>query len=407
MIELLAPAGNLEKLNWACAYGADAVYFGMENFSLRSFAGNFNFETAEKGVNNLHALNKKGYAALNIYPGTDEYGELLKTAGILADLKIDAFIAADMGVMALLKKNFPKIKIHVSTQANTVSAQTALFYADLGASRVNLARELSFEAIKNIRLRTKNKIETEVFIHGSVCFSYSGRCAISDYLASRGANKGKCAQSCRWKYLISEELRPNEYMPVFEDARGLYLFNSKDLALFRYVKKLKEIGVNSLKIEGRMKNLNYLSSVISLYRRLMDGEDISDEECLKLLYRVSNRRYSEGFMPAGKVSSGDYSFDLGKYESEAEFVGHTSSEIYGDMREVIVKGNIYAGETLERLTPDGRISEIIMPVPLLCKNGEKKDTAHSSDIILIDKDINEYTILRRVKKDETGRQKLG
>ena len=232
MTKLLAPAGTLEKLYWVSAYGADEVYFGMKNFSPRSFAGNFTFEEAEEGLNHLHKLGKQGFITLNIYPRSNEYEDLKKTAKRLEEIGADAFIVADIGLISTLIETCPKVPIHVSTQANTVSSQTSLFYSKMGATRVNLARELSFDEIKQIAEDTKGKIETEVFIHGSVCFSYSGRCAISDYLAKRGANKGQCAQSCRWKYYLSEETRPNEYMPVFEDERGLYLFNSRDLTEF-------------------------------------------------------------------------------------------------------------------------------------------------------------------------------
>ena len=399
MTELLAPAGSPEKLRWAAAYGADAVYFGMKDFSLRSFAGNFTPEEAEEGLKLLHSQGKKGYAALNIYPRSFEYGKVLETAGILSEIGVDAFISADPGVISLLIKHFPKIEMHVSTQANTVSSQTALFYAGLGASRVNLARELSFSEIKRIAEETKGRIETEVFIHGSVCFSYSGRCAISDYLAGRGANGGKCAQSCRWQYSLCEEKRPGEYMPVFEDERGLYLFNSRDLALFRYVPKLIDAGVSSLKIEGRMKNIHYLASVISLYRRLIDGEDIPEEEASELISRVPNRRYSEGFMPDGKTGPDDYSTDMGKYSAGSEFVACGTASVRNGLREFTAKANIYAGETLEMITPDGNRRDIVMPNPIPCGDGALRETVHSCHTVMLDESYGEYALLRRVEKN--------
>jgi len=210
MTELLAPAGTLEKLKWALAYGADAVYFGMKDFSLRSYAENFTPEDAAEGLRLLHAQGKRGYATLNIYPFTDEYPALLQTAGALAEMGVDAFIASDLGVIQALAAHFPRVPIHVSTQANTVSAQAALAYRAFGATRVNLARELSLAQIREIQAHIAGQIESEVFIHGSVCFSYSGRCAISDYLTGRRANRGECTQPCSCVPLLPSVLEKME-----------------------------------------------------------------------------------------------------------------------------------------------------------------------------------------------------
>ncbi|KKK69770.1 hypothetical protein LCGC14_2930700, partial [marine sediment metagenome] len=294
--ELLAPAGDLEKLKWAVAYGADAVYFGAEFGSLRSFAGNFSFDDAEKGIAHLHENNRKGYVALNIYPFSEEYDKLIETAKTLDDIGVDAFIVADLGVLNELKKLNLNAALHISTQANTTSSQAVLAYKQLGASRVNLARELSADRIKDIQHQIGDGIETEVFIHGSVCFSYSGRCAISDYMTGFAANRGECKHPCRWKYSLVEEKRPGEYMPVYEDDRGLYLFNSKELALFGFVPALTEAGVRSFKIEGRMKSIHYIATVVSFYRKVIDGKVFSWEEGLEMLSRIPNRGYSQGFM---------------------------------------------------------------------------------------------------------------
>ncbi|PKL47246.1 MAG: peptidase U32, partial [Planctomycetes bacterium HGW-Planctomycetes-1] len=308
--EITAPAGTYEKLIWAVRYGADAVYFGLDFGSLRAYAGNFTLEQAAKGLDYLHKNGKKGYIALNIYPFSDEYDKLLDIAGQLADMNADALIVSDIGLIFELKKAGIKIPIHISTQANTTSSQTVLAYRQLGAARVNLARELSFEQVEQICKDTLHSgVELEVFIHGAVCFSYSGRCAISDYLTGRKANRGECTHPCRWGYSLVEEKRPDEYFPVFEDNRGQYMFNSKDLALFEYVEPLAKAGVSSFKIEGRMKSVHYIASVVSLYRQLIDGQPrlagqesgeagkkITPEDCLKLLGRVKNRGYSTGFM---------------------------------------------------------------------------------------------------------------
>ena len=396
MPELLAPAGSLENLYWACAYGADAVYFGLQRFSLRSFAGNLTLEESETGLKHLHALGKKGYATLNIYPFSDEYDELRNLAGILSEQGVNAFIASDIGVIGMLRKEFPNTPVHVSTQANTVSAQTALFYRDLGVKRVNLARELTLEQIEEFQKRIDGKIETEVFIHGSVCFSYSGRCAISDYLSARGGNRGECSQSCRWKYFLMEEQRPGEYMPVFEDERGCYILNSKDLALYRFMPQLSQYGISSFKIEGRMKSIHYVSSILAIYRALLDGKQLPQEEINRNLSRVSNRGYTEGFMK-GINRPDDYNREKGGYVSTSLFLINTLTETQGDMRKCLVKGTVNAGEELEVLTPDGSTFNYRMPNPIVTAWGKELDKAQNCHIILLpSKAIPDYSILRRV-----------
>jgi putative protease len=385
-------------LKWAVAYGADAVYFGVTRFSLRSSAGNFTLEDATAGLRYLHARGRRGYVTLNIYPFSDEYDSLLETASALAEMGADAFIVADLGVFTALRQAFPAVPLHISTQANTVSAQAALAYAALGARRVNLARELSLSQIEEILRRIAGAIETEVFIHGSVCFSYSGRCAISDYLTGRRANRGECTQSCRWNYALMEETRPGEYFPVFEDERGLYLFNSKDLALYRYVQPLAAAGVTSLKLEGRMKNAHYLATVVSLYRRLLDGEEIPEEEIRTQLSRVSNRGYSEGFMK-GAISDEDYQRDFGGYHFTAIVIAHTAEETAPGGRVCVVNNSINAGETLELLTPDGHVRPYTLPNPLRTAEGEELLLAQNHHRLLLDAALPAYAILRRVQEE--------
>ncbi|HEX2950542.1 MAG TPA: U32 family peptidase C-terminal domain-containing protein [Armatimonadota bacterium] len=397
--ELLAPAGTLEKLKWAAIYGADAVYFGVTEFSLRSYAGNFTMEDAQEGLSFLHAHGKKGFVTLNIYPFSDEYDALMQTAGALADMGADAFIVADLGAITTLQQMGLGVPIHVSTQANTVSAQTVQAYQALGATRVNLARELSLPQIHDIQRRIAGSgMETEVFIHGSVCFSYSGRCAISDYLTGRRANRGECTQSCRWNYTLMEEKRPGEFFPVFEDQRGLYLFNSKDLALFRYVPELVNCGVTSLKLEGRMKNSHYIAAVTSLYRRILAGETVPEEEIWTLLSRVSNRGYSEGFMK-GTITPEDYQTDFGSYFASSVFIANTTEHCRHGQRVCDVKNSLNAGETLEMLTPDGRATNYTMPSPLLTAEGEELQVAQNHHKILLDASLPAYTIFRRVTEE--------
>ncbi|MEN6385006.1 MAG: U32 family peptidase [Phycisphaerales bacterium] len=394
--ELVAPAGTLEKLIWAARYGADAVYFGTEFGSLRAYAGNFSLDDAQKGIDFLHKNGKRALVTLNIYPYSDEYEKLLKTAQILNEMKVDALIVADIGLVFELKKAGIKSAIHISTQANTTSSQSVLAYHQLGAARVNLARELSFEQIKQIREDTSpSGIQLEVFIHGAVCFSYSGRCAISDYLTARKANRGECTHPCRWEYSLVEEKRPNEFFPVFEDKRGQYMFNSKDLALFEYIRPLKEIGVDGFKIEGRMKSVHYIASVLSLYRQLLDGKEISPQECLRLLSRVKNRGYSTGFMK-GEILQSDYSTEKSDTSSEAVFVGDIVNEETATGCICHTRNKIFAGEKLEVLTPAGEMSEITMPKPLKTIDGNDAEFVNNPEKILLVQKLPAYSILRRV-----------
>jgi len=394
-MELVAPAGNMEKLKWAVAYGADAVYFGMKFGSLRSFAGNFTLDEAAQGIAYLQTRGKRGYVTLNIYPFSDEYERLVHAAQSLDDMGADAFIVSDVGVLRALKTLNLRAALFVSTQANTTSYQTAMAFKELGARRVNLARELPLERIKAIQEKTKGEIETEVFIHGAVCFSYSGRCAISDYLAGFSANRGQCKHPCRWKYFLMEEKRPGHYMPVFEDERGLYLFNSKDLALFEFVPALKEAGVSSVKIEGRMKSIHYVASVVSFYRQVLDGKIFSWAEGLRLLNRVFNRGYSTGFMK-GAVDGNDYSLEPDKVRAHSVFVGSVAERGATGECVVEVKNKIYEGEELETLSPGGLLSKVTLPKPLKTTDGLYVTSANNPQFICLDPDLGPYTILRRI-----------
>ena len=394
-MELLAPAGNLEKLKWAVIYGADAVYFGMEFGSLRNFAGNFSLEDAASGLDWLHRQGKKGYLALNIYPFSHEYEQLIDSAMILDEIGVDAFIVSDLGVLMELKKLPLRAAIHISTQANTVSSQAVLAYKELGAKRVNLARELSLNQIREIHKQVNNRIETEVFIHGAVCFSYSGRCAMSDYLTGFRANRGECKHPCRWKYALVEEQRPGQYLPVFEDQRGLYLFNSKDLALFEFVPDLLEAGVSSIKIEGRMKSIHYIATAVSFYRQVLDGKKFSVQEGLEMLNRVPNRGYSTGFMKGG-IDGNDYQRHSSNSCSGSIFVGNVLDNRMNNCPVLEVRNKIHAGEMLEVLSPDGSLRIISMTEPLLTTDGRKVSFANNSQFLLIDEDLTPYTILRRL-----------
>jgi len=393
-VELLAPAGDMERLEYAATYGADAVYFGVKNFSLRNFAGNFSIQEAEVALKLLHSKDKKGYVTLNIYPYSEEYRELLEVAHDLEAVGADAFIVSDLGVLHELKKAGIKTPLHISTQANTMSAQTIMAYAALGAKRVNLARELTIQQIASIQASVKGKVETEVFIHGAVCFSYSGRCAISDYMTGRKANRGECTHPCRWKYAVVEETRQGEYYPVAEDDRGLYIFNNKDLALFPYVKELTDLGVTSFKIEGRMKTIHYIATVVSLYKKIINGAKLSQKEIEGTLAKVSNRGYTLGFMKGGLVPE-DYALDDNKPKATTLFVANVIEE-KKDSCVVRVRNKIKAGDDLEVLSPDGTIKQIKISNQIKTQDGTTTGTVNNEDIIVLDEALKKYSLLRRL-----------
>ena len=395
MAELLAPAGNLEKLKWAVQYGADAVYFGLQSFSLRNFAGNFSIDDVDQAMTYLKQYNRKGYVTLNIYPWSHEYDQLISEARLLEDIGVDAFIVSDLGVIWELKKNQFKTPVHISTQANTVSYQTIAAYHSLGAKRVNLARELSIDQIAEIQSHIqKMDVETEVFIHGAVCFSYSGRCAISDYLAGRKANRGECTHPCRWNYYLVEEKRHNEFLPVFEDNRGYYLMNTKELALFPFVPALTQMGVHSFKIEGRMKSIHYVASTVSFYRKILNGYSCTEEEGMELLNRISNRGYSYGFMKGG-ITPDDYAIHQRQSTSHARFVGNIIEETIDDQPLMNVRNTIHAGETLELLLPSGQLKNIVLPEWLHLKDNSIVKKANHGSYVRLDEKIPAYSIFRR------------
>jgi putative protease len=397
--ELLAPAGNPEKLKYAAAYGADAVYFGAKFGSLRSFAGNFDFEQAAAAIDYIHERGKKAYITLNIYPFTEEYPKLLDTAERLDSLRPDAFIVADIGVLSELNNRSLKTPIHISTQANVTSSQAALAFGELGAKRVNLARELSLKQIKRIQSDIESEIETEVFIHGSVCFSYSGRCAISDYMTGFRANHGECKHPCRWKYHLVEQKRPGEYYPVAEDDRGLYFFNSRELALFEYVPELADAGVASFKIEGRMKSIHYIATTVSFYRKVIDGERFDWQAGLEQLSRIPNRGYSRGFMK-GSVQPEDYKLEDNESKSQSRMVANVTEQKIDDKPVLNIRNKITGGETLELLTPDGRLSEFEAPETFTTIAGEQLAEVNNHLSIILAQPLPPFSILRRTSSPQ-------
>ena len=299
--EVLAPAGDMEKLRFAVAYGADAVYLAGKAYGMRTASGNFTPEEMQEAVRYCHERGVKVYVTVNTLPRDEEMLQLPKYLSTLDEIGVDALILADLGVLMLAKRYAPHCEIHISTQTSIVNAQAATAYHELGASRVVLARELTLEQIAYIRKNTPKDLELEAFIHGAMCMAYSGRCMLSQYLAGRDANRGNCAQPCRWGYRVVEEYRPNEYMSIEEDEHGTYIFNSKDMNLLPYVDQVAKAGIDSLKIEGRVKTAYYAAVVTNAYRRAADlyaadpDHFAPPQELLDEVWKVSHREYFTGF----------------------------------------------------------------------------------------------------------------
>lgn len=348
--ELLAPAGDFEKLRTAIHYGADAVYLGDSRFSLRNRAGNFGPQELEKAVCYVREHGAKAYVTVNIFPHNRDLAEIEEHIEILKAVKPDAVILSDPGVFMMLRKKAPEIDIHISTQANITNAESAVFWENLGAKRLVLSRELSLDEIGEIRKRTA--AELEVFVHGSLCISYSGRCYISSFLTSRSANEGECANSCRWNYTLMEEKRPGEFFPVFEDDRGTYVMSSKDLCMIERLRLLAEAGIDSFKIEGRMKGINYVAGVVKTYREAIDaigGECTVNPRWLRELAMSSSRGYTTG-MFFGKQPDEDYNFDGESYRMSHELVGIVL-EVNGNVAKVGLRNRLDAGDYVEFLSP--------------------------------------------------------
>lgn len=326
-IELLAPAGDLEKLKIAVLYGADAVYLGGTSFSLRAKAKNFDTEQMREGIEFAHAHGVKVYVTCNIFAHNEDFNSMSDYFRELEQLGADAILVADPGVFALARKTVPNMDIHISTQANNTNYHTALFWKELGATRIVMARELSLREIKEISDNIPEELEIEAFVHGAMCISYSGRCLLSNYLTGRDANKGACSHPCRWKYYVTEENRKGEYMPVVEEERGTYIFNSKDLCMIDHIPELVDAGIMSLKIEGRIKTAFYVGTVIRVYREAIDDylKDPALYESKKQYYieevaKASYRGFTTGFY-YGKPDQNEQIYTTSAYIRSYDFIG--------------------------------------------------------------------------------------
>lgn len=325
-IELLAPAGDMEKLKTAVYYGADAVYFGGEMFSLRAGAGNLSVPEIREAMDFLHARGARGYMTINIYPHNEHLNLLRNYLMEIKDIPVDAFLVSDPGVMTILKEIIPDAEIHLSTQANTTNYMTARFWASMGVKRIVTAREMSLKEIREMRDQLPDEVEIESFVHGAMCISYSGRCLMSNFMTGRDANMGACTHPCRWKYSIVEEKRPGEYYPIEEDSHGSYIMNSRDLCMLDGIPDLAAAGVSSLKIEGRMKSAYYVATVVSAYRTALDHY-LADPDNYQYdpawfteLCKASHREFTHGFY-YNKPSAEDQNYQSSDYIREYSFVG--------------------------------------------------------------------------------------
>ena len=350
--EVLAPAGDFERLQAAVKYGADAVYLGATSFGMRANAGNFNEEELRAGVKFAHEHGVRVYLTCNILPTNEEADQLEEFLLRAADAGVDALIVADVGILMMARRLVPQIDIHISTQTGVVNYLTANELYKLGAKRVVLARELSLETIREIRRRTPADLEIECFVHGAMCMSFSGRCLLSNYLTGRDANRGECAQPCRWSYYLMEEKRPGQYFPIFEDEHGSYILNAKDMSMIDHIDDLVDAGITSLKIEGRAKSAYYVSVVTNAYRQAVD-QYVADPENYHLagwlaeeVYKVSHREYCTGFY----YGRADQCYLSGGYVRECDIVAvvdHCADGwLYGTQR-----NRFAVGDEVEILEP--------------------------------------------------------
>lgn len=399
--ELLAPAGNMEKGLVAMEYGADALYLAGKEFGMRASAGNFSISEMREILSIAHAKGVKIYVTVNVFPHNDEIDLLSPYLAQLEELQVDGLILADIGVYRLAKKFAPSIPLHLSTQANTVNYQAAQFWEELGFSRLVMARELSREDIARVKQETNAEIE--VFVHGAMCMAYSGRCLLSNVMTGRDANQGLCAQSCRWKYAVVEEKRPGEYMPIEEDAGGTHIFNSKDLRLIEYIPDLVQIGVDSLKIEGRMKSSYYVATVVRAYRQALDlyAQDpknyVLPGELLDELDKVSHRPYYPGFfIPSGP----GIHRPTGTYLREYDVVGLVES-YNAETKEAVVgvRNRLAVGEVVEVMQPQASNLDLNITEMVNVSTNESLDEAHANYTVRIPMDEVKPFSMLRVKRD--------
>ena len=406
-VELLAPAGNLEKLKMAILYGADAVYVGGEEFGLRAYADNLSLAEMGEGIAFAHERGKKVYLTMNIIPHNEDLEDMPAYAAQVAGLGVDAIILSDPGVYSIVRDTVPEMELHLSTQANNTNWRSAAFWHGNGVKRIILARELSLVEVREIRDKTPEDLQLELFVHGSMCISYSGRCLLSNYMAVRDSNRGSCAHPCRWKYYLVEEKRPGEYIPVYENERGTFIYNSKDLCMIDHIPGIIAAGVTSLKIEGRMKSSFYVATVVKAYREALDAwyKDPQSysfrQEWMDEISKASHREYTTGFY-LGKPTGEDQVYNSSSYIREYDFTGMvTAYDAETGTATVEQRNRMYVGEELEVVPPEGPF--FIQRIARM-KNADREDidvAPHPQMTVYmpVDRPVVQYTMLRRRGKE--------
>lgn len=400
-VELLAPAGNIEKLKSAFHFGADACYIGGNAFNLRGMSANFKNDELREAVEFVHGKNKKLYVTLNIFAHNKEIDHLPDFVKFLEEVKVDAVIVADLGVFQLVREVAPELSIHVSTQANNTNWRSVKLWKDLGASRVILAREMSLEEIKEIREKVPD-VELEVFIHGAMCMAVSGRCLLSNYMTARDANRGVCAQSCRWNYKVVAENHPGECHDVIEDEDGTYIFNAKDLCTIEFIDKVIETGVDSLKIEGRMKSIYYNSTVVKQYREAIDlymtGNYKYNPKWFEELQTISHRLYSKGFY-LGKITEEDQNYNTNlSYSQTYQLVANVLEKRPNNQYLLQIRNRLSTDDEIELVRPNSDIQKFKIDEFINTKNDEVIQILHPNTIALITSDLEMEPIdILRVK----------
>lgn len=402
-IELLAPAGDLERLKTAFVYGADAVYIGGEIFGMRSAAKNFNKEDMAEGIKFAHERGKRVFVTVNIIPRNEEFEQLEAYLKELDEIGVDAVIVSDPGVFSVVKKVIPNMEIHISTQASTTNSFAASFWYNQGAKRVVMARELSFKEIKELRDNTPEDMDIEAFIHGAMCMSYSGKCVISNYTTGRDANRGACAQSCRWKYTLVEEQDNGEYKKVLDDVDAEFFFNTKDMCMIEYIPEIIESGINSFKIEGRMKTAYYVATTVRAYRIAID-EYLKDPENWKFnpmwleeLKKGSHRHFSTGFY-LDKTSTKDQNYESASYVRNYDFIGVVRGHDEETGLPIVEQRNrMFVGDKIEIIGP-GKETVHATILEMYNEEGESIESApHAKQIVKmkLDVEVEEYYMLRK------------
>ena len=401
--ELLVPASSLEVLKVAVIFGADAVYIGGEAFGLRAKAKNFSLEEMKEGIQFAHEHGVKVYVTANILAHNQDLEGVRKYFEELKEIKPDALIISDPGIYAIAKEVCPEIERHISTQANNTNYGTFLFWHQMGAARVVTARELSLKEIREIRDRIPEEMEIETFIHGAMCISYSGRCLLSNYLTGRDSNQGACTHPCRWKYSIMEESRPGEYFPVFENERGTFIFNSKDLCMIEHIPDMIEAGIDSFKIEGRMKTALYVATVARTYRKAIDDylkdPALYQENMSWYQNQISNctyRQFTTGFF-YGKPTQEAQIYDSNTYIKEYTYLGIVGEKNEAGCYQISQRNKFSVGETIEVMKPNGENIEVTVKSIQDADGNFMESAPHPKQILYIDLgiELDQYDILRR------------